>query len=176
MNTETQTGMQKAFFLDRDGVINIDHGYVSKIEDFQFIEDLFPVLRTLSAKGYALIVVTNQSGIGRGYYTEEDFRTLTAWMEKQLAEQGVFLTGIYSCPHDPDEKCGCRKPAPGMFLQAIREHGIDPESSWMIGDKSSDLAAAESAGIRNRVLIGGAVSGHSTHTISRLSELLELPV
>jgi D-glycero-D-manno-heptose 1,7-bisphosphate phosphatase len=164
----------KAFFLDRDGVINVDHGYVFRMEDFEFMDGIFPVLRELLSRGYKLIVVTNQSGIGRGYYTEEDFRRLTAWMTEQLASEGIELAGIYSCPHSPESDCGCRKPAPGMFLQAIRELGIDPGRSWMIGDKPSDMAAAFAAGIRNRVLIGDAVSAQSTHRISELSELLTL--
>lgn len=171
-----KTKGKKAFFLDRDGVINVDLGYVSRIDDFTFMDGIFPVLRALSAKGYALIVVTNQSGIGRGYYTAEDFRVLTVWMLKRLADEGIEIDGVYSCPHSPELNCDCRKPEPGMLLQAIREHGIDPAVSWMVGDKPSDLAAAESAGIRNRVLLGGEVSGHSTHAISNLKELLELPV
>jgi len=171
-----KAGMQKAFFLDRDGVINVDHGYVAKIEDFTFMDGVFPVLRALSAKGYALIVVTNQSGIGRGYYTEEDFKKLTEWMLHRFDEEEIQIAGVYSCPHSPEADCACRKPAPGMALQAIRELGIDPALSWMIGDKPSDMAAAEAAGICNRVLLGGAVSGHSTHTVSKLSELLDLPL
>jgi D-glycero-D-manno-heptose 1,7-bisphosphate phosphatase len=133
-------------------------------------------MRALAAKGYALIVVTNQSGIGRGYYTEEDFLALTDWMLEQFASEGIWLAGVYSCPHSPESNCACRKPVPGMFLQAIREHGIDPDSSWVIGDKTTDMQAAEAAGIPNRVLIGGADPAHSTRRISKLSELLELPV
>jgi D-glycero-D-manno-heptose 1,7-bisphosphate phosphatase len=167
---------QKAFFLDRDGVINVDHGYVAQMEEFAFMDGIFDVLRTLAAKGYLLIIVTNQSGIGRGYYTLEDFRTLTDWMLERFSAEGIQIAGVYSCPHSPESNCGCRKPAPGMFFQAIREHGIDPAVSWMIGDKPGDMAAAEAAGILNRVLLGGAVSGHSTHSISNLTELLELPV
>lgn len=167
---------QKAFFFDRDGVINIDHGYVSKIEDFDFISGIFPVMRSLAEKGYALIVVTNQAGIGRGYYTEEDFRTLTAWMLEQFAAEGIEIAGVYRCPHRPGEGCSCRKPEPGLFLQAIRDHQLDPSACWMLGDKSSDLQAAEAAGIQNRVLLGRADLRHSTHTISNLGELLELPV
>jgi D-glycero-D-manno-heptose 1,7-bisphosphate phosphatase len=166
-----KTNLKKAFFLDRDGVINVDHGYVSRIDDFTFMDGIFPVLRTLSAQGYVLIVVTNQSGIGRGYYTAEDFRVLTVWMLKKLADEGIEIAGVYSCPHSPELNCDCRKPEPGMLLQAIREHGIDPALSWMVGDKPSDMAAAEAAGICNRVLLGGEVSGHSTHTILTLSEL-----
>ena len=170
------TNAQKAFFFDRDGVINVDHGYVSKIKDFTFISGIFAVMRALAAKGYVLIVVTNQSGIGRGYYTKKDFQTLTDWMLERFTEEGIRISGVYSCPHSPELDCDCRKPAPGMFLQAIREHGIDPEASWMVGDKPSDMAAAAAAGICNRVLIGEAVSAHSTHTIQDLMELLELPV
>jgi D-glycero-D-manno-heptose 1,7-bisphosphate phosphatase len=157
-------------------VINVDHGYVSKVEDFQFMDGIFPLLRILAEKGYVLVVVTNQSGIGRGYYTEEDFARVTEWMLKHLHAEGVEMDAVYSCPHSPESDCACRKPAPGMFLQAIRELGIDPQSSWMIGDKPSDMEAAAAAGICNRVLLGGAVSGHSTHQISKLTELLELPV
>jgi len=167
---------QKAVFLDRDGVINVDHGYVSNIEDFEFADDVFPVMRSLTEKGYALIVVTNQSGIGRGYYTEEDFQTLTSWMLSRFAEEGVEISAVYHCPHSPEADCACRKPAPGMLLRAIREHSIDPEASWMVGDKSSDMEAAEAAGICNRVLLGDAVSGHSTRRITKISDLLSLPI
>jgi D-glycero-D-manno-heptose 1,7-bisphosphate phosphatase len=167
---------RKAFFFDRDGVINIDHGYVSKIKDFTFVDGIFPVMRALAAKGYALIVVTNQSGIGRGYYTKKDFQTLTGWMLERFTEEGIQIAAVYSCPHSPELDCDCRKPAPGMFLQAIRELGIDPSVSWMIGDKPSDMAAAAAAGISNRVLLGEAVSSHSTNHILKLSELINLPV
>ena len=167
---------RKAFFFDRDGVINIDHGYVSKIEDFTFTDGIFPVLRALKDKGYDLIVVTNQSGIGRGYYAETDFEQLTEWMLSQLDSEGIHIAAVYHCPHSPEADCSCRKPAPGMILQAIHEHGIDPALSWMVGDKPSDMQAAAAAGIYNRVLLGGAVSGHSTHQVFELSELLDLPL
>ncbi|MEI8206572.1 MAG: D-glycero-beta-D-manno-heptose 1,7-bisphosphate 7-phosphatase [Kiritimatiellales bacterium] len=167
---------QKAFFLDRDGVINVDHGYVFRIEDFEFIKSVFPVFRQLVEKGYKLVVVTNQSGIGRGYYTEEDFRKLNEWMIQKFAEQNVEIAAVYSCPHAPEEKCSCRKPVPGMFLRAIREYDLDPVRSWMLGDKDTDMAAAETAGIPNRVLMGGAESAHCTHRVAELIEVLDLPV
>ena len=173
--TGTETG-RRAFFIDRDGVVNVDHGYVASIDDFEFMEDVFPVLRSLSSKGYLLVVVTNQSGIGRGYYTEEDFRKLTDWMLQRLSAEGIDLAAVYSCPHSPEEECDCRKPAPGMFLQAERELGLDMSASWMVGDKESDMQAAEAAGIPNRVLLGKAKSVASTHRVVSLSELLELPV
>lgn len=166
----------RAFFFDRDGVINADHGYVFRVDDFHFMEDVFPVLRSLSAKGYLLIVVTNQSGIGRGYYTEEDFNTLTDWMRQQLSDEGIEIAAVYSCPHSPEAGCDCRKPAPGMFLRAGREHDLDLSASWMIGDKESDMQAAEAAGISNRVLLGTGPSSCHTHAVSSLGELLELSV
>ena len=166
----------RAFFFDRDGVINADHGYVFRIGDFHFMEGIFPVLRHLSAKGYLLIVVTNQSGIGRGYYTENDFDTLTAWMNQQLVDEGVELAAVYHCPHSPDAGCGCRKPEPGMFLLAEKEHNLDLSLSWMMGDKVSDMQAAEAAGIENRVLLGTMPPSESTHTIGSIDELLTLPI
>lgn len=166
--------MNKAVFLDRDGVINVDHGYVCKPEDFEFLDGIFPILSELAEKSYLLIIVTNQSGIGRGYYTEEDFQKLTAWMMERFREEKVDITAVYHCPHAPKEKCSCRKPAPGMFLEAIHELGINPDCSWMVGDKPSDMEAAAAAGVKNRVMIGGADSAHSTHQIAELDELLGL--
>lgn len=177
IDNETQlTEKREAFFLDRDGVINTDHGYVSRIEDFHFTEGVFPVLRSLSAKGYLLIVVTNQSGIGRGYYTEQDFQKLTVWMRQRLADEGIELTAVYSCPHSPEAGCDCRKPAPGMLTQAGREHNLDLSSSWMVGDKESDMQAAEAAGIPNRVFVGSGPSTSGTHTVSSINELLTLSI
>jgi D-glycero-D-manno-heptose 1,7-bisphosphate phosphatase len=167
---------RQAFFLDRDGVINVDHGYVYRSDNFQFMEGIVSVLKRLSAKGYLLIVVTNQSGIGRGYYTEEDFNTLTSWMRQQLSDEGIEFTAVYSCPHSPDEGCDCRKPAPGMFLQAGMEYNLDLSASWMVGDKESDMQAAAAAGISNRVLLGTRSSSCCTHTILSINELLTLPI
>jgi len=138
--------------------------------------DIIPVLRSLSAKGYLLVVVTNQSGIGRGYYTEEDFQKLTDWMLQYLSEEGVDVAAVYSCPHSPEEGCGCRKPAPGMLLQAERELGLDLSASWMLGDKESDMRAAKAAGIPNRVFLGAKPSPLSTHAVASLGKLLEFPL
>ena len=145
--------MKRAIFLDRDGVINVDRGYVSTIEAFEFVPHLFETLRHFRALGYLLIIVTNQSGIGRGYYTLEDFKKLSAWMLERLEEEGIKIDALYHCPHDPDSGCGCRKPAPGMILEAIDTFGIDPQRSWMIGDKQSDIDAAKNAGIERTILI-----------------------
>ncbi len=146
--------MNKAIFLDRDGVINEDKGYVHKIEDFRFLPGVFEALRHFKGLGYLLILVTNQSGIGRGYYTQEDFEKLTSWMRDILAKKGIELDGIYHCPHHPDLGCDCRKPAPGMIQKACEEHDIDPTRSWLIGDKPSDIEAAIAANIGKSIIIG----------------------
>ncbi len=152
--------MRKAVFLDRDGVINQDHGYVVRIEDFDFIDGVFEACRHFIAKGYDLIVVTNQSGIGRGYYSEADFAKLSAWMSAQFKEQGAPLLDVLFCPHHPEKAlpeyladCQCRKPAPGMLIAAANKHNIDLSQSVMIGDKPSDISAGKAAGVARTVLV-----------------------
>jgi D-glycero-D-manno-heptose 1,7-bisphosphate phosphatase len=143
--------VKRALFLDRDGVINEDRGYVSRQEDFSFCEGVFEALRTFQAEGFLLIVVTNQSGIGRGYYTEAAYQKLTYWMLKKLKEVEIFITKVYHCPHAPETKCACRKPQPGMLQTALQEFDIDPTRSWLVGDKESDLEAAARAGVQGRI-------------------------
>ncbi len=146
--------INKAVFLDRDGVINYDKGYVCKIEDFKFVNGIFEVLRYFQKVGYKLFIMTNQSGIGRGYYTIKDFEILTAWMLKEFEKKGIKIEKVYFCPHSPEEGCSCRKPKTGMFEKAFKEFKIDKKKSWMIGDKLSDTKAAVDAGIENTILIG----------------------
>ena len=174
----------KAIFLDRDGTINIDHGYVHQIDDFQFIEGVIDTLRQLKKKGYLLVIVTNQSGIARGYFSEAQFLQLTEWMDWSLAEQDVDLDGIYYCPHHPEgmgefkQQCDCRKPEAGMFLQAIRDLKIDPAQSVMVGDKLEDLLAAEKAGVKTKVLVrtGKTVTAEGEAKADYvLNSLVELP-
>ena len=143
----------RAIFLDRDGVINVDKSYVCKIDDFEFCDGIFEVLKKFQKLGFLLIVVTNQSGIGRGYYSSEDFEILTAWKLSELKIRDIFIDEVYHCHHDPDSGCECRKPAPGMLLQAKEKFDIDMSSSWMIGDKKSDIDAALNAGVKNTILI-----------------------
>ncbi|WP_439294875.1 D-glycero-beta-D-manno-heptose 1,7-bisphosphate 7-phosphatase [Lonepinella sp. BR2882] len=151
--------MKKAIFLDRDGTLNVDHGYVYQIDDFQFIDGSIEALKELKSMGYLLVVVTNQSGIARGYFTEEQFLQLTEWFDWSLADCGVDLDGIYYCPHHPDGKgefrqdCDCRKPKGGMLLQAIKELNIDPSKSFIVGDKIEDLQAGMEANVANKVLV-----------------------
>jgi len=159
------TQKRKAAFLDRDGVINVDHGYVSSPEQFEFIDGVFDACRHLQQQGYLLIVVTNQSGIGRGYYNEQQFHALTDWMKAQFEAHGVTLTDVFFCPHHPVNAtspyqidCDCRKPAPGMLLQAINKYQVDPNQSLMLGDKKADMQAAKAAGVGRKVLV---LSGQS---------------
>ena len=151
--------MNKAIFLDRDGTLNIDYGYVHEIDNFKFIDGAIDALRELKKMGYMLVLVTNQSGIARGYFSEEQFLQLTEWMDWSLAEQDVDLDGIYYCPHHPEgkgeykENCDCRKPKPGMLLKAIKELKIDPTQSIMVGDKVEDLKAGIGAKVKMNVLV-----------------------
>ncbi len=149
-----------AVFLDRDGVINQDTGCVSCVDDFHFIDGTIEALQILKKKGYCLVVVTNQSGIARGYFTEEQFVSLTEWMDWSLADRDVDLDGIYFCPHHPTagvgeyrQECNCRKPAPGMLLDAAKDLKIDLANSYMVGDKAGDLQAAKAAGVGHKVLV-----------------------
>lgn len=145
--------MNKAIFLDRDGVINVDKSYVYKKEDFEFCEGIFEVLKHFQSLGYLLIIVTNQSGIGRGYYSEEAFQELSQWMSDALLENDIKINAIYHCPHAPEEGCECRKPRSGMFYKAIEAFDIDVKDSWMIGDKISDIQAANGAGVSQTILL-----------------------
>lgn len=145
---------RRALFLDRDGVLNIDHGYVYRPADFNVIDGVFDSLRRAQERDYALIVVTNQSGIARGLFSPADYQQLEDHMRRLFAAEDIDFTAIYHCPHHPNgevaafaRQCDCRKPQPGMILRAAREHAIDLTCSIMVGDKESDAQAARAAGI-----------------------------
>jgi D-glycero-D-manno-heptose 1,7-bisphosphate phosphatase len=147
----------KTIFLDRDGVINKDINYLHKIDDFDFIDRIFDVCLYFQSLGYKIIIITNQSGISRGYYSHSDYQKVTQWMLDQFRYKNINILDIFHCPHGPDSTCDCRKPKPGMFLKAKAKHNTDMEKSWMIGDKERDTIAANSAGIDNTILVR---SGH----------------
>ena len=143
---------QRALFLDRDGVINADHGYVSKQEDFHFIDEIFDLCRAAKQLNYLIIVVTNQAGIGRGYYTESDFLAITDWMCRAFSDESIYIDKVYFCPTHPSHGIGeykidsfFRKPEPGMILHAAEEFDIDLGSSVLVGDKESDITAGLAA-------------------------------
>lgn len=149
----------RALFLDRDGVINVDHGYVHRPEQVEFVPGIFRLVAAASARQWPVVVVTNQSGIGRGYYDEGAFRRLTEWMQRRFAENGGRLDAVYHCPHHPSDAlpqyrkdCADRKPAPGMFLRARDDLELDLEGSVLVGDRPSDLEAARRAGVGARLL------------------------
>jgi D-glycero-D-manno-heptose 1,7-bisphosphate phosphatase len=143
----------KALFLDRDGVINKDTKYCHKVEEFEFIDGIFDLVKRYQDEGYLPIIVTNQSGIGRGYYTQEDYMKVTEYMVNQFLQRGIKIEAVYHCPHTPEDKCSCRKPRTGMFMAAKKAFRIDMKNSIMIGDKHSDIQAAKSAKIKERILV-----------------------
>ncbi|PJK14724.1 D,D-heptose 1,7-bisphosphate phosphatase [Lysobacteraceae bacterium NML07-0707] len=145
---------RRALFLDRDGVINIDHGYVHRPEQTDWMPGIFELCRQACEKGYLLIVVTNQAGIGRGYYNEQQFLEYTAWVHRIFSGKGVPLLATYYCPHHPEAgigeylaQCRCRKPRPGMLQAAMRDWDADSTLSLMLGDKDTDMQAAQAADI-----------------------------
>jgi len=159
----------KAIFLDRDGVINKEVGYLHRINDFIFIDGVFTTLNFLKNRGYNFFIVTNQSGIGRGYYRIEDFKILNDWMLNEFRKQNIEISKVFFCPHSPKENCICRKPLPGLFHQALKEFPIELNESWMIGDKEDDISAANSAGIENTILVR---SGHVINEKSSKAKLI----
>ena len=149
--------MKKAIFLDRDGVINIEKNYLYKIEDFEFFDGVFETLKYLQHKGFLLFIITNQSGIGRGYYTLENFTTLSSWMINEFKSKGINISQLELCPHSPDTSCSCRKPKTGMIDNILKNYCVDLEKSWLIGDKNSDIQCAINAKIKNTIQVK---SGH----------------
>ena len=151
---------RKAAFIDRDGVLNEERAFVHRIEDFVFVPGSIEALRMLQAAGYLLVVVTNQSGIARGLYSEADYQALTGHMCERLAAEGISLDAVEYCPHLPDAAvesyrvdCICRKPKPGMLTRAIQALEIDPKASFIVGDRLSDVEAGRAAGLGRCFLV-----------------------
>lgn len=151
--------MNKAVFLDRDGTINKEKNYLYKIDDFEFIPGVLEGLRKLQDLGLLLVIVTNQSGIARGYYTEEDFQKLNNWMISKLNENGIVVSGVYYCPHLPDAKierykkdCICRKPKLGLFTRASIDLNINVNNSYAIGDRLRDCSICKDTTCRGFVI------------------------
>ena len=159
--TVKSSQLHSAAFLDRDGVLNVDHEYVSKPSDFEWIAGARDAIRYLNAAGYLTVIVTNQSGIARGFHTESQFQALHRWIDESLRASGAHIDAVYFCPHLPNaalpmyrQDCQCRKPRPGMILQAIRDLNIDPASSFLIGDRENDCAAATAASVPCHLFTG----------------------
>jgi D-glycero-D-manno-heptose 1,7-bisphosphate phosphatase len=153
MAAATGTG-RRALILDRDGVINEDTGYVHRIDDCRFIDGIFAMTAAFAGEGFAVVIATNQTGIGRGLYSETDFAALMGWMRGEFARHGVTIAAVYHSPDHPTEGVGAyrrestwRKPGPGMILQAAADLSLDLARSWMVGDKPHDIEAGRAAGV-----------------------------
>lgn len=169
--------------LDRDGVINVNHGYVHRPQDFEFIDGIFDLARAAHARQYKLVVITNQAGIARGYYSEQQFHDLTAWMCERFVSQGAPIAKVYFSPYHPTEGLGAykkddvsRKPRPGMILQAQTEFKLDLANSVLIGDNASDIQAGVAAGVGRNILLARTASpelaGMNYQRISALRDAL----
>ena len=157
----------KTIFLDRDGVINKEINYLNKIDDCEFIDGIFDACLYFQKLGYKIIIISNQSGIARGYYTESDYKKLTQWLLRQFENNNIDILDTFHCPHGPDSNCDCRKPKPGMFIKAKNKYKIDMKNSWMIGDTETDIQAAISAGVKNTILVrSGHIIDKSTSSAS----------
>jgi D-glycero-D-manno-heptose 1,7-bisphosphate phosphatase len=175
-------GKNRALILDRDGVINVNHGYVHRPQDCQFVDGIFDMVRAFAERGFLIVIATNQAGIGRGLYTEDDFQTFMTWMGEEFRRQGVEIAAVYHCPDHPTAGVGAyrrentwRKPGPGMLLQAAKDLDLDLAASWCVGDKPSDMEAARAAGIGVGILFDPeAPDSAQVLQYRRASSLLEV--
>jgi len=176
-----------ALFLDRDGVINLDRDYVCSRSDFEFLPGILDLVRAAKGYGYAVFVVTNQAGIGRGYYTEQEFLELTQWMCGVFEQEGAAIDKVYFCATHPEHGLGAykvesvfRKPGPGMILQAAREFQLDLSRSMLVGDKATDIAAGVAAGVGCNVLFCAQADLAATNVlaasgvVTRLEQVIPL--
>lgn len=150
--------LDKAIILDRDGTINVEKNYISKIEDFEFIENVPEAIKKMNKLGYKVIIISNQSGIGRGYFSEMELRRLNDYMLNQLKNMGAIIDEIYYCPHynkNKQTECNCRKPKLGLYKQAINNFNIDTSLSWAVGDKITDLIGPQRIGIKTALVLTG---------------------
>ena len=171
----------RALFLDRDGVVNEEVGYLHRAEEVRFVSGIFSLCRTAISLGYRLIVVTNQAGIARGFYTEADFETLMDWMCEALRAEGIELDAVYHCPYHPEHGVGPykrehedRKPGTGMLRRGAREFGLSLADSIMVGDRCSDIAAANAAGLRQAFLIHGTEASPCPGDYLKIETLAEV--
>ena len=169
--------LKPALFLDRDGVINIDKGYVSRIDDFEWMPGAADAISAFNSRNWFVFIVTNQSGIARGYYTENDMQTLHEWMIDELAKQGATVDQIYFCPYHAEGEIERyrkdsfdRKPKPGMLLQAMADHPVKREASFLIGDKDADIEAAHAAGVGGFLFKGGNLAEYAEWALASFED------
>jgi D-glycero-D-manno-heptose 1,7-bisphosphate phosphatase len=164
--------VRRAAFLDRDGVLNVDYGHVGQVDQFEWMPSAREAVLWLNEHDWLVVVVSNQAGIARGLYSEEDYVEVTHHMVAELEELGAHVDRWYHCPHHPEHTgpCSCRKPQPGMLLRALEELGIDKKCSFMVGDRISDRAAAEAAGVAFVAFEGGDLLDLVVQAGSRFGE------
>lgn len=172
---------ERALFLDRDGVVNREVGYLVRAEDVQFVDGIFSLCKTAKRLGYRLVIVTNQAGIARGFYTEADYHALMQWMRKEFRREGIAFDGIYHCPFHPEHGVGeykreheDRKPGAGMLRRAARDLGIELAESVMVGDRCTDIAAANAGGLRQAFLIRGTEEAGCSGSYTAIESLGEV--
>ncbi|TCO79050.1 D-glycero-alpha-D-manno-heptose-1,7-bisphosphate 7-phosphatase [Marinisporobacter balticus] len=164
---------KRAVFLDRDGTLIVDHGYIHEPSQVALLPGAIEALSKLKKWGFELIIISNQSGIGRGFFTKKEVDNVNQHLHSLLIAHGITLTGIYYCPHSPDAGCICRKPKPGLLLQALYEHRIDAKQSYFVGDKWTDIQAAIGAGVQPVLLSRNHDISMSTVPILTVASLLE---
>jgi D-glycero-D-manno-heptose 1,7-bisphosphate phosphatase len=171
----------KVMFLDRDGVVNEDTGYPYKISDWQFTVNCIEALKTIVDKGYQIVIITNQAGIAKGYYSIKDYETLTKWYVEVLKKENIPVLDVFYCPHHPEgivepltKECKCRKPNTGMIEQALEKYEIDLENSILVGDRISDVQAGFNAGIKNLVLLNSKYLSDNEPTYFEVSAFTNL--
>lgn len=152
----------KVIILDRDGTINYDYGYVHDIDKLVFIEGALDALKLLYDNGYKLVIITNQSGIGRGYFTIEDYNKFNRYFLKKIEEQNIKIEKVYTCPHIDEDNCDCRKPKLGLFYKAIAEMNIDLDNSYAIGDKIRDIAISNETNIKG-IIVGSKIEEYECY-------------
>jgi D-glycero-D-manno-heptose 1,7-bisphosphate phosphatase len=178
---EKHPGKKTAVFLDRDGTINVDKGYLHRVEDFEFISGAPQAIARLNAAGFVVLVVSNQAGIARGYFEPQAVEILHEYLQSELAHFGAHIDGFYFCPHHPTEgqgqyrrDCDCRKGKPGLLLQAAEEHDIDLAQSYMVGDKASDVEAGVAAGCTSLLVLTGYGCQVSEEVVAKVSRFANL--
>jgi D-glycero-D-manno-heptose 1,7-bisphosphate phosphatase len=170
----------RALILDRDGVVHVEKGYLWRAEEVEFLPGLWELCRTARARGYVIVIVTNQSGIGRGFYSEEDLKELMEWMGGRFRDEGLDLAGWYYCPHHPEgqgqykKECFDRKPGPGMILRAAEDLNLDLARSVMVGDRCSDVGAANAACVGRMFLLAGTEAGKCNGEYQAVGDLSEV--
>tara|TARA_B110000008_G_C16945428_1_gene554209 strand:- start:1522 stop:2055 length:534 start_codon:yes stop_codon:yes gene_type:complete len=171
----------KALFLDRDGVINVDCGYVYQINKFEFIDGIFRLVKKAKDNGYHVLIITNQAGIGRGLYTEKDFEKLMSWVKTKFIENNGFIDDIFFSPFHPVHGIGyykqdsdCRKPNPGMILKAAEKYNINLSNSILVGDNITDAEAGKKAGVRTNIIYNNDItSKHNYFSVAKIDEVID---